>query len=182
MTTSGGHATTNKTSLSGEAYSTIRGEILCCALGPGQRLTEAQLCATYGLSRAAVRDALTRLSHEHLVRSMPRHGYVVEAITFKHIYDLFGVRQVIEPVAARIVATRSDSEIIRELDALNIKCAHTDEQNDVKELRRANRDFHIAIVRFCGNERLAEMEQVVLEELDRVLYLPQLAHVWDRID
>ncbi len=171
-----------KISLADQAYTTLRREILCCALRPGQRLTEVQLCDYYRLGRAAVRDALIRLSHENLVRSVPRHGYVVEPITFKHIYDLFGVRQVIEPAAAIIAASRMDGYMIAELDHLNQKCAHTSEQDDVMELRRANRDFHVAIVRISGNERLADMERVVLEELDRVLYLPQLAHVWDRID
>jgi DNA-binding FadR family transcriptional regulator len=38
------------------------------------------------------------------------------------------------------------------------------------------------MARYFGNSRLEPMEASTRDELDRVLYLPQLANVWDRID
>ena len=67
-----------------------------------------QLAASFGFGRAAVRSALTRLSHEQLIQAIPRRGYVIAPITFKHVQDMFGVRLIVEPAAARIVATRAD--------------------------------------------------------------------------
>jgi DNA-binding GntR family transcriptional regulator len=176
------NARSTKISLADHAYDVIRHAILRCELGPGQRLTESQLCSEFGLNRAAVRTALTRLCHDQLVQSIPRHGYAVAPITFTHIYDLFGVRQIIEPAAAKIAATRVDARLLAELEQLNRDCRHTNEQDDAMQLRRANREFHIAVARNSGNERLVEMSRIVLEELDRVLYLPRLANVWERID
>ncbi|MBA2519500.1 MAG: FCD domain-containing protein [Chloroflexia bacterium] len=43
--------------------------------------------------------------------------------------------------------------------------------------RRANTAFHVALARASGNDRLAKLVEVTLEELNRVLYLPTLLNV-----
>lgn len=164
------------------AYGALRQAILRCDLTPGQHVTEAQLAEQYGLGRAAVRAALTRLCHERLLKVTPRHGYTVSPVTFKHVHDLFDVRLVIEPAAIRLAATRLDARVVAELEALNEACLRLPEQQDAPRLRDANKAFHVGIVRASGNERLEEMARSTLDELDRVLYLPQFANVWDRID
>ena len=55
-------------SLGEAAYRRLRGDIIACRLAPGQRLTEKQLAADTGFSLAPLRDALTRLDPEGLVR------------------------------------------------------------------------------------------------------------------
>lgn len=169
-------------SLAHAAYETIRQAILRCDLAPGEHLTEARLASTFGVGRAAVRAALTRLGHERLVQAMPRRGYMVAPITFQQVSDLFGVRLIIEPAAARLAAARTEAPMAAELERLNEACAHLAGRDDAAELRRANKAFHVAVARLSGNTRLEQMVSVALDELDRVLYLPQLANVWDRID
>src|SRR5579884_3449417 len=178
----GGTEGTGKRSLADAAYEAVRGAILRCELPPGQQVTEAQLEHRFGCGRAAVRAALTRLCQERLVQAIPRHGYAIAPITFKDVHDLFGLRLIIEPAAARLAAERCDRALADELEELNRACTHTRDSNDVAALRNANRAFHAAVARAARNERLAELVCVVLEELDRVLYLPHLANVWERID
>ena len=173
---------TTNGSLANAAYELIRRAILRCDLVPGEQVTEAQLAATYGLGRAAVRAALTRLSHEQLVRAIPRRGYAVAPITFQQVSDLFGVRLVVEPAAARLAAGRSHEQAIAELERLNEACAHVAGHDDAAALREANKALHVAVARHSGNARLERIVRDALDELDRVLYLPQLANVWDRID
>lgn len=172
----------NNGSLAEAAYETIRRAILRCELAPGQHISEAQLAASFGFGRAAVRAALTRLSHERLVQAIPRRGYAVAPITFQHIRDLFGIRLVIEPAAAQLAAGRANEQTIADLEQLNQVCRHLPGQDDAPALREANKRFHVAVAQASGNARLQQMVEVVLDELDRVLYLPQLANVWDRID
>lgn len=169
-------------SLAEAAYDAIRKAILCCDLAPGQQVSEMQLAERFGCGRAAVRAALTRLSHEHLVQPIPRHGYAIAPITFKHVQDLFGLRLIVEPAAARLAAGRVDEAMVKELERLNDACARTGERDDIWTLRQANTAFHTAIARASGNDRLLEVAGAAVDELERVLYLPQLAHVWDRID
>jgi DNA-binding GntR family transcriptional regulator len=172
----------NNGSLADQAYEAIRQTILRCDLVPGEQVSESQLSESFGFGRAAVRAALVRLCHERLLRAIPRHGYVVASITFKHVRDLFGVRQIVEPAAARLAAVRSDDEIVRYLENLNEACARTGGQQDPAPLRDANKRFHVGVAEVADNERLAEMTSIVMDEMDRVLHLPQLVQVWDRID
>ena len=166
-----------------EAYEAIRAEILRNGLAPGEQVTEAQLGGRFGFGRAAVRAALIRLCHEELVQVIPRHGYAIAPITFTHVQDLFGLRLVVEPAVARLTADRADSRLVAELELLNEGCRHLPgEELDLAEQRRANKAFHGAIARASGNQRLARLATEGLEELDRVLYLPQLSTVWERTD
>lgn len=169
-------------SLASLAYEAIRKAILHCDLAPGQYVTEAQLADQFGAGRAAVRAALARLGHERLVQAIPRKGHQIAPITFQQVRDLFGVRLIVEPAAARLAAERADEQTLENLQACNQACQHLPGQDDVITLRQANNRFHAALAQASGNERLATMICTVLDELDRVLYIPQLANVWQRID
>lgn len=167
----------NGDSLAETAYLVIRCAILWCELAPAERVTEAQLAARFGLGRAAVRAALTRLAHERLVTAIPRHGYAIAPITFQHVQDLFGVRTIIEPAAAQLAARHITPAQIAELERLNLDYAAVQREEDPVKLRLANTAFHVALARASGNARLAKLVEVTMEELNRVLYLPSLLDV-----
>lgn len=169
-------------SLADLAYEAIRQAILRCDLAPGQYVTEAQLASQFGAGRAAVRAALARLGHERLVQAIPRKGHQIAPITFQQVRDLFGVRLIIEPAAAQLAASRADEATLTTLVALNHACLHHPGEDDPVALRQANNRFHAELAQASGNERLEHMVRTVLDELDRVLYIPQLANVWRRID
>jgi DNA-binding GntR family transcriptional regulator len=88
-------------SLSEVAYRRLRADIASCRLAPGQRLTERGLAARTGLGVASIRDALTRLDHDGLVRTLPRKGYQVKPLTIKAVDDLFHFWAVIGPELVR---------------------------------------------------------------------------------
>jgi DNA-binding GntR family transcriptional regulator len=163
------------------AYEAIRTAIITWDLAPGAHITEGMLSERTGYGRAPVRAALTRLVHEHLVTAIPRRGYEVAPITFRDVTDVFGVRAIIEPAAARIVATRGDLSVADELAAINERCRYVPDPYDAVALRCANRDFHVAIARATGNERLATITSAALDDMQRILYLPQVARETDRV-
>jgi DNA-binding GntR family transcriptional regulator len=164
------------------AYESIRQAIIEWELRPGEHITEHGLVNSTGFGRASVRAALTRLRHEHLVIAMPRRGYQVAPITFKDVTDVFGVRLVIEPVAARQVANRADPAIIEELDAINENCRIQEGPYSAGTYRAANNAFHVALARGTGNDRLAGITRTSLDDLQRILYLPQVARETDRVN
>lgn len=165
----------SKQSLTEHAYARIRQAIICWDLEPGRQVTELQLTARFDLSRAAVRAALSRLAHDGLVRPIPRQGFVVASITLQHVQDLFGVRVIVEPAAARLLAQRGDGDVIAQLDTLNEACKIPGEIIDSVALRQANAAFHIGLARATGNERLADITRDSLDEMQRILYIPQIA-------
>src|SRR6187399_2420603 len=67
---------------------------------PNQRLIEADLSATYGASRAAVRTALLELGAEGLVDRLPNRGSRVRAIPLAEAIEILEVRMGLEGLCA----------------------------------------------------------------------------------
>jgi DNA-binding GntR family transcriptional regulator len=174
--------TPTKQSLTEQAYGRIRQAIICWDLEPGQQVTELQLSDRFDLSRSAVRGALARLGHDGLVRPLPRQGFVISPITMQHVQDLFGVRLIVEPAAARLLAQRGDPDVVAMLNELNATCKVEGAIVDGAALRQANADFHVGLARATGNERLAEITRASLDEMQRILYIPQIAKDSTRIE
>jgi DNA-binding GntR family transcriptional regulator len=164
-----------------EAYDAIRAAIINWELPPGVQVTEVQLANRTGFGRASVRAALARLSHELLVTTLPRRGYQVAPITFKYISDVFGVRLVLEPAAAKLVAARSDEAMISKLESINERCRYVADPYDPGRHRTANKEFHVALALATGNDRLADITSHAVDDLQRILYLPQVATETDRV-
>ena len=157
--------------LTDRAYERIKHDIICCAIAPGAEISEAQLCLQYKLGKAPVRMALSRLAHDGLVRAIPRRGYMVMPVTLKDIQDVFELRLMLEPAAARMAAGRVDAQRLRTLDEV---CRAGYQSGDVKSISRfldANKAFHVAIAQATGNSRLADAIEKLLDEMTRLLHL-----------
>jgi len=157
--------------LTDRAYERIKHDIICCAIAPGAEISEAQLCLQYKLGKAPVRMALSRLAHDGLVRAIPRRGYMVMPVTLKDIQDVFELRLMLEPVAARMAAGRIDAQRLRTLDEV---CRAGYQSGDAKSISRfldANKAFHVAIAQATGNSRLADAIEKLFDEMTRLLHL-----------
>jgi DNA-binding GntR family transcriptional regulator len=153
------------------AYATLRRRIIRCELEPGARITEAQLASETGIGKTPVREALTRLVQEGLVRSMPGHGYEVTPITLGDVQDLFNFRLIIEPAAAQLAAGHVSATDLRRLDELcTARYSIVDKESESQYLQ-ANYLFHTTIAEASGNRRLAEAVRRALEESERLLHL-----------
>ena len=162
-------ATAPTARLSDEAYNVIKRAIVACEIEPGSEVTEAQLCERFGAGKASVRAALVMLAGDGLVRPVARRGYVVAPVTLQDAHDVFDLRSILEPVAARGAVGRVDVGRLRDLDAvIGAKRGRT--ARDARQATlEANRAFHQAIVEACGNNRLARALGKVLEETERLL-------------
>lgn len=78
----------------------LRVLIITGQLSAGTHLVEAQLSATFDVSRGPIRDALAQLEAEGLVESR-RRGVFVRGLTTKDIDELYAVREAIEVMALR---------------------------------------------------------------------------------
>lgn len=157
--------------LGDDAYQHIKRDILWCEYAPGQEVTESLLSERYHLGKAPVRSALLRLRQEGLVRPLARRGYQVAPITIRDVREIFQVRLVLEPPAARLAAGQADESHLRALEA-EVQAAYVpgDRQSEAKFLE-ANRRFHVTLAAMTGNQRLASLVEKVLEETDRIFHL-----------
>ncbi|WP_216896765.1 GntR family transcriptional regulator [Nocardia alni] len=102
-------------SLGDAAYQRLRSDIVSCRLEPGARLTERALAETTGFGISPIRDALTRLDQEGLVRTLPRKGYQVTPLTLKSVDDLFTLWRIVGPEIARLGVRDATAEQHRQL-------------------------------------------------------------------
>src|SRR5687767_7053397 len=82
-------------------------------LAPGTRLTEASLCGIFGVSRAVVRMALLRLSHDRIVALTPNRGASIARPSVQETREVFELRRLLEAAAMELAAERA---LPRELD------------------------------------------------------------------
>lgn len=157
--------------LTDSAYESIKRDILECNLAPGREVTERELSARYGLGKAPLREALIRLGHEALIQSIPRSGYQVARVTIQDVQDIFALRLLLEPAAARLAAGRIDEHVLRPLnEACSAGYKPGDRASETAFLR-ANSQFHVAIADASGNRRLARILEGLLGETERLFHL-----------
>ncbi len=91
----------------------IRSAISDGDLAPGQRLIEADLAVSFGISRGAVREVLLGLSHEGVLERIANRGARVRIVSIEEAIQVTEVRMVIEELCARRAAELiSDDEIV----------------------------------------------------------------------
>ena len=158
-------------SLTEQATALLRREILTTALPPGETLSETQAAERLGLGKAPIRAALARLAEEGLIQAMPRRGWVVALVTIRDIHEVFDLRLLLEPEAARRAAGRVDAEALRRLDAVCAAGYRPEDPASALDFLDANRAFHVAVADLSGNGRLARQIGRLLDESTRMLVL-----------
>ena len=157
--------------LTDTAYEAIKHDILVCELAPGASVTERELGVRYGLGKAPLREALIRLKHERLLESIPRSGYRITPVTIQDVQDIFALRLLLEPAAARQAAGRIDGTLLKDLNELCRAGYTPGDRKSESAFLRANRHFHVAIADASGNRRLARLLGQLLEETERLFHL-----------
>jgi DNA-binding FadR family transcriptional regulator len=140
-------------------------------LPPGARLpSERSLCEEFGVARTSLREAFHGLVSLGLIERRGNGTFVAEQLPEvgfdghdsrkRRIEELFEVRRVVEVPIARLAAARASSADRAEIAAIARQFSATMSLGD---FRAADRAFHWAVARGCGNETLAEVYGKVLE-------------------
>lgn len=138
-----------------EMYEKIYAAILEHRLHPGTKLGEDRLAKIFNVSRARVREVLSRLAHEQIVDLYPQRGAFVAKPTPAQAMDVMEARRLIEPaVLRRLVATLTPDKLTRlrqhqelELDARR--------REDRRAVVRLSGEFHQLIAELAGNTALS---------------------------
>jgi Transcriptional regulators len=153
--------------LTDQALNLIRQSIMSGELEAGRQYSAAQLAERLGVSRTPVREALLQLSSAGMVAMMKNRGVQVLSTSIDDLLDGFQVRLMLEvPAAAHAATIRGDAEIERVSTAFTAlhKAAA---RNSTEDTLRADRDFHLELVRVTGNSRIVS----ILKDLRNVVLL-----------
>lgn len=98
---------TSRTSVN-DIFEVLRGEILALQLRPGDKLSEADVAARFGVSRQPVRDAFNRLASQDLLVIRPKRATEVKRFSMREIEKSRFVRAAIEEKVLRLAAKHCD--------------------------------------------------------------------------
>jgi DNA-binding GntR family transcriptional regulator len=133
--------------------STIRQLILEGELVPGEQVNQAQIAEQLGISRGPVREALSQLEEEGLIRNVPYKGTFVTEITGEYIEELYSFRRVLETFAVRRATERSCDDDFKQLHAIIAGMHTAADAGQVIELGKLDIQYHYTIVN-CARHSL----------------------------
>ncbi|MEC3974062.1 GntR family transcriptional regulator [Amycolatopsis sp. H20-H5] len=138
-----------------EAYESIRRAIVDGSLPPGANLRDADLAEQLGLSRAPVRQALTRLAADGLVDSKPQSYTRVAAVVPDDVRDALHLVRTLHEFAVRTGTPRMGPAEVSTMRAANARFAAAIAAGDPAAAIAADDEVHDVPVATCGNHAVA---------------------------
>ena len=143
-----------------QVYRSLLGAIADCTLRPGQRILQADLANSLGVSRQPVSHALQLLKHQGLVQDSGRKGLQVTPIDAGRIRHLYEVRGALDALTAKLAAGRVAAKLIPagRIRALQDALAVRDglDGASLARLVQADVTFHQALYDMSGNPAILE--------------------------
>ena len=160
----------------------LRDEIASLNLLPGDKISEADIAAQFGVSRQPVRDAFSRLENLDLLLIRPQRATEVKRFSMREIEKSRFVRASVEAEVLRRAATHCDAIGASQLDANLIQQTAVVEADDYDRFGGLDYQFHqtlceIAKVDFAFEvikQEKANVDRLCMLSLSKVNRLSQL--------
>lgn len=134
-------------------------------LKPGDRISEAEIAAQFGISRQPVRDAFSRLANLDLLLIRPQRATEVRRFSMRTIEKARFVRAAIEKEVLLRAASMCDAHGAQRLDAsLELQDRSITSRN-YEDFGRLDYDFHKILCAIAGADYAYD---VILEEKAKV--------------
>jgi DNA-binding GntR family transcriptional regulator len=145
-----------------EVRKQLKEAIFTGLLKPGDRLIEAELCASLGVSRPALREAIRGLHAERLCEITPHKGAQIPILSWDDAQQIYHARALLEGEAAALCAINISNEGIKELGAALQKFGEAVHVHDPYQQVEATALFYSTILKHSGNTVIEEMLQGLL--------------------
>lgn len=149
----------------------LRRMILTQELPPGAVITEASLVSVLKCSRTPLREALQRLSHEHLVVAVPGRGVSISDLSIPQFGVVLEAEASVESSLVRLAAERIDDACLSAAEELLDRATAAAEAGDVPGVVDCDYLFHTTWGAAAGNHLLLEFQSMLLRLLARYVYL-----------
>lgn len=147
-------------------------------LRPGTRLKEEQLAEIFQVSRARIRQALSLLDRDRLVKLIPNRGGFVAEPTVEEARDVFFARRIIESKLVQRLAEQATAGDIQRLRDHVEEERQAHAARDLSAIVRLSGGFHVLIAELAGSDYLHEVTRdlVSRSSLITTMYQPRLTH------
>jgi DNA-binding GntR family transcriptional regulator len=144
----------HRLSLHEQIVQTVRDMILMGELPPGSVISESALCASLGVSRTPLREALKVLASENLVQLRPHRTPLVSNVNPEEVTELFELLSIIEPAAGALACQRASTAEIDKLYKMHEELTSLYNARERILYFGANQAIHYEIVRLAGNKAM----------------------------
>jgi len=154
-----------------EVYDALHRQIIAGKYKPGDWLRQEDIATQMGVSMTPVREALDLLVSTGLAERVPYRGVRVREMSVKDIADAYGLRLILEALAAREAALHITPEQISGLEKIMTEMKRHVKLNEMPKERELSREFHSLIAEASGNNLLIKLYAVVTNAFpDWLLY------------
>jgi DNA-binding GntR family transcriptional regulator len=140
-----------------EVFDIIRADIMSLRIPPDTRISIESLVRELGVSQTPIREALSMLEAKGLVTKRHFVGYCsAPQLNRKQIEELYEVRLLLEPYAARCAAERMSDEDLRKLSALAQSMQPAETRTSYDRFADQDSELHDLIALGSGNRLIQE--------------------------
>jgi DNA-binding GntR family transcriptional regulator len=162
----------NNRNLRQKVYEKVRDFIVSSAILPGAKIDEDALSRNLGVSKTPVREALSKLAHDGIVKIIPNRGAFKIKLFKKDIFEIMVIRETLEGLCIRLAVSNINDKIIKKLRAILDDFEKKDLEKDFHHYPEAMRKFYNLIYNTAKNPKLIRIIQSLydLTNMFRVFY------------
>lgn len=157
-------------SLSDDVVDRLRRAIVRGTYVPGERLSETALAAAFDVSRGPIREALTVLEREGLLKLERHRGARVALLERSDVDDIYELRTALERLAFARAAKFAGDDDVAALEAIVGRIAQAVATRDVDGVVELDILFHDRVYRAAKHERLYASWSVLRPQIERLLF------------
>jgi DNA-binding GntR family transcriptional regulator len=155
-----------------QAFTRLRRDVLVGSLAAGSKLKIEDLQDSYGFSSSPLREALSRLIHEGLVRADQRRGFRVASISVEDMADITRMRLMLDVQALTdAIACGTDAweaAIVAAFYRLEKVESRLEGPTALdEEWSVLHREFHMALIAACPSARQRSWSASLFDQAER---------------
>lgn len=139
-------------------------------ISSGEIITESTICDTLKISRTPAREALIELVANGVLKKIPRKGYQICDIDYKHKINIYVILGVLDALAAKLSLENITSQDIKKMneiiDLIDIAIKY-ENYGSYCELQEK---FHRVYIDKCDNPQLEKMLEELKSSVSRYTY------------
>jgi len=165
--------TTNAPPLVDQAFRQLRKDVLSGIFSAGSKLKVEELQSTYGFSSSPLREALSRLSQEGLVRADERKGFRVAPISAEDLADITRMRLMLDVQALDDAISHGDDRWEASIVAAYYRLEKVEGRQSEgpiildDEWSTLHREFHMALIAACSSQRQLAWSASLFDQAER---------------
>jgi DNA-binding GntR family transcriptional regulator len=156
-----------------QAFQRLRRDVLTGAFAAGSKLKVEELQVAYGVSSSPLREALSRLAQEGLVRADERRGFRVAPLSVEDLADITRMRLMLDVQALREAMQHGDDGWEAAIVAAYYRLEKVESRLPegpvtLSEAWEAlHRDFHAALLAGCPSPRQLAWSASLFDQAER---------------